>query len=87
MSLDVDSLSVVFGMGRTSFYHKVKSLTGKTPNEYISDMRLDVAATLLKESNLQVGEVAARTGYSSPQYLARNFKKKFGMSPSEYAGK
>lgn len=87
LSLDVDSLSVVFGMGRTSFYHKVKSLTGKTPNEYISDMRLDVAATLLKESNLQVGEVAARTGYSSPQYLARNFKKKFGMSPSEYAGK
>lgn len=86
-SLDIDSLSAIFGMGRTTFYAKVKSLTGKTPNEYISDIRLNMAAKLLREDTLQVGEVAVKTGFNSPQYLARNFKKKFGLSPSEYAGK
>lgn len=86
-SLDVDSLAASFSMGRTVFYNTVKNLTGMTPNKYICDIRLKVAATLLREENLSIAEVAERTGFSNPQYLSRSFKIKYGMTPTEYAGK
>lgn len=86
-SLNVDTLAESFGMGRTTFYAKVKTLTGRTPNEYINDTRLEAVAGMLRNTSLSISEIAYKTGFSSPQYLARSFKKRFGMSPTEYAGK
>ncbi len=83
-SLSVDTLAGMFGMGRTTFYRRVRSLTGKTPNVYINEARMYRAAEILRDENLTVSEVAYRVGISYPQYFAMSFKKMFGKSPTEY---
>lgn len=83
-TLSVDLMAEKLGMGRTTFHNKVRSLTGCTPNDYLRDKRLERAAELLKSGNLTVSEVSYQTGFSSPQYFATNFKKKYGLSPSDY---
>lgn len=82
--MSVDTLAGLFGMGRTTFYRRVRELTGKTPNVYINEARMYHAAELLKSENLTVSEVAYRVGINTPQYFAINFKKMFGMSPTKY---
>lgn len=84
MDMSVDTLAEHFSMGRTTFYNKVRTLTGITPNEYIKDIRLSMAANMLKDDDLTVSEVCYRIGMGNPQYFATSFKKKFGMTPKEY---
>ena len=84
-TISVDVMAEHFGYGRTTFYNKVRDLTGVTPNEYLKNIRLMKAAELLRESdNITVGEVCWQVGFGNPQYFATNFKKKFGMTPKEY---
>lgn len=79
-----DEKDTMFGMGRTTFYRRVRQLTGKTPNTYINEARMHQAANMLKNENLNVSEVAYRVGINYPQYFAMSFKKMFGKTPSEY---
>lgn len=83
-SLSVDVMAEKFGMSRTSFYNKVRGLTGCTPNDYLRDKRLERAAEMLRTENVTVSEVSYETGFSTPQYFATIFKKKFGLSPTDY---
>lgn len=84
-NLSIDMLTEHFRMGRTTFFNKVRSLTGFTPNDYIREKRLSRAAELLRdEISITVSEVAYQTGFSNAQYLSVSFKKKYGMSPSAY---
>jgi AraC-like DNA-binding protein len=46
-------------------------------------MKMKEAARLLSEGRLSVKEVAARTGFNSPQYFCRSFRAYFGRSPLE----
>lgn len=84
-NLSVDVIAAHFKYGRTRFYNKVRNLTGKTPNDYIKDKRLNKAAELLRESSaITVAEVAYQVGINNPHYFAVNFKKAFGITPSGY---
>jgi AraC family transcriptional regulator len=58
---------------------------GKTPHEWMDDLRLAEAVRLLKASDLTVKEIAARLGYDYPGNFARQFKRRHGCNPSEYA--
>lgn len=57
-----------------------------TPMEFLADFRVKVAAGLLT-GELSVTEVCTRSGFNSPSDLYRHFRKKFGVSPSEYRKK
>ena len=82
--LSVDRFAEDMGYGRTTFYGKLKSLTGQTPNEYIKERRLQRAAELLQDDHVTVAEVAYQVGMGTPQYLSTVFKKRFGLTPSQY---
>lgn len=82
--LDVDKLSRKLLLSRTKLYEKVKSLTGKTPNELFRTFKLNYAAQLLKEGKLNVSEVAEKAGFSSVAFFSRTFKKYYGVSPKQY---
>lgn len=56
----------------------------KTPLQYIQDRRILEARRLLRYSNLQIQEIAYEIGYEDIQTFSRFFKKKEGMSPSEF---
>ena len=82
--LDVSVIYQALGMSRANFYRKVKAVTGLSPIELIKNIRLEAGAKLLKESNMNVSEVAQHIGFSSRPYFARSFKAVYGMSPTEY---
>jgi len=64
---------------------KVHAITGKTPLNYINELRMARAAQLLvDEPDLNVGDVADRCGYDDMAYFARQFKQYHQMTPSQY---
>jgi len=82
--LSVEELSGHLGMSRVHLYKKLKATTGKTPIEFIRLIRLKRAAQLLRESQLNVSEVAYQVGFNSPRNFSRYFRDEFGMLPSTY---
>lgn len=80
----VEQLASDLCMERTGFYKKLKSLSGITPVSFIRNVRLQRAADMLKDGKLSVNEVAEITGFGSPSYFAKCFKKAYGVLPSEY---
>lgn len=80
----IDTLAESLNMSRSSFYRKIKALTGMTPVDYMRNARLDHAATLLANGG-KVTEVAQMVGFTSSSYFAKCFKAKFGLLPKDYA--
>lgn len=85
--LDVSVIYQSLGMSRANFYRKVKAVTGLSPIELIKNIRLEAGAKLLKESAMNVSEIAQHIGFSSRSYFARSFKAVYGVSPTEYQEK
>ena len=82
--LTIDQLASHVGLGRTTMYNKIKSLTGKSPVELIKEYRLTKSKLFLKTGQFSVSEVAYKTGFSDPGYFSRCFREQYGMSPAEY---
>lgn len=61
-----------------------KKHTGQTLNNYITDVRMQEAKRLLHQSNIHLQDICYQVGYLSPSYFSRLFRKRFGLSPSEY---
>lgn len=80
----VDMLCSLQNMSRSSFYNKLKALTGQAPADYVRLIRLNRAAQLLKEGEKSVSEVAEMTGFCDGKYFREVFKKHFKVSPSKY---
>lgn len=82
-NFSIDALVKSVGMSRTQLYRKVQSLTGKAPNTFIRDLRLERAKSLLKRKTGNISEIAYEVGFSNPSYFAKCFAKRFGYLPSE----
>lgn len=83
INFSIDTLCQEMAMSRTLFYSRLKSLTGKAPQEFIRIIKLQKAAELLKEGK-NVSEAAADTGFVNAKYFSTLFKKHFGVQPSKY---
>lgn len=81
----VERFSREVGMSRVHLYKKLLSLTGKTPIEFIREIRLQRAAQLLEKSQLTVSEIAYQVGFNNPKYFSKYFKDQFHTLPSAYA--
>lgn len=65
----------------------LKKETGKTTTEHLQFYLIDEAKNILLKPNKSIAEVAYELGFEYPQYFSRLFKKKEGLSPSEYREK
>jgi DNA-binding response OmpR family regulator len=81
---NVDKLCELLAMSRTSFYNKLRTLTGKSPADYVRQIRLNRAAQLIMEDKHSIVEIAEMTGFSDAKYFREVFKKYYHISPSEY---
>ncbi len=82
--LTVSGLASRLGLDRSYFCHLFKTHTGKSPQRFIIDYRLDCAAYLLASKALAPGEAATRVGYDSVCNFSRMFRLRFGVPPSHY---
>jgi AraC-like DNA-binding protein len=80
----VDDFCKPVGCSKSQLYRKMILLTGKSPNIFINEYRLDEALTLLNKNTGNISEIAFETGFSSPSYFSKCFQKRFGLSPSDY---
>ena len=80
----VQTLSEQMAMDRTGLYRRMQSLTGISPSNYIKQIRMEVAARLLRDTSYSIQDIAFKTGFSTTKYFNKVFKEHFGMSPKEY---
>ncbi len=73
-----------FDMSVRSFNRRFKAATGKTPLQYLQEIRIDMAKDLLQTSNLSVSEIAYKVGYQDIGFFSSLFKKQLSTTPSEY---
>ena len=65
----------------STLFHKE---TGKTVTEYVTDVRMDAAANLLRNTQLQVQTVAQHCGIGDVNYFSKVFKRHFGLTPRQF---
>ena len=79
----VNELCQEMAMSRTLFFSRLKSLTGKAPQEFIRLIRLQNAAELLK-NGYSVSDASIQSGFANSKYFSSLFKKTFGVQPSKF---
>ena len=84
--ITVDEVARHSGICRRSLEMRFRAALGFSPASEIRRMRIKRAIELLRLSNLPVGEVAARSGFQSAEYMSACFRKHLGTSPSSYRG-
>lgn len=83
-SLDIAFFTDKMAMSHSTFYRKVKSLTGYSANEYVRKYRLYRSRAMLAAGEMRITEVAYACGFSSLSYFRSCFKTEYGVSPSEF---
>ena len=83
-NISLSSLCSIVHMSESYFSKLFKDKTGENFNSYLSQVRINNAKQLLKNSNLKIGVVAAQVGYPNVSYFTQVFKKLTGLSPEQY---
>ena len=84
VDFSVEALGRELSLSRTYLYKKILNITGKAPGEFIRTIRMKRGKQYLEKTTMQITEISAALGYSSPKRFTENFKSEYGMSPSEY---
>lgn len=74
-------------MSKYHFLRVFREITGVSPFEYKNSIKLDHAKEQILDTTIPINEIAENTGFTSPAYFCEAFKKRFGMSPSQYRKK
>jgi len=85
--VDCEELASEMCIGRVQLNRKIKAITGLKTTEYILNVRMDKAKTLLETTDLTIGEVALKCGIEDVGYFSTLFRKNTGMTPSAWRKK
>lgn len=81
---NLDDYSHKMAMSKSQLYRKTVALTGFSPGHLLSEYRLHNAKDMLRKQYVNISQVSFSTGFSSPSYFTKCFKKKFGILPLAY---
>jgi len=81
---DVDDYCHAMAMSKSQLYRKTIALTGLSPNTLLKDYRLERAKELMKKQHYTISQITFDSGFTSPSYFTKCFKKKFGLLPMNY---
>lgn len=82
--LRIDDLAVEMAMSRSSFYNKVKVITGLSANVFLNDYKIKKAAILLRDPEIQIQEIAMQLGFGNQRYFSTVFKQITGKTPTQF---
>ena len=83
-TLDLKILANEAALSDFHFHRIFKALKGEAIGGYITRLRLEATARLLRYTALTIEEIAFNIGYETPASLSKAFKKQYGISPTEY---
>lgn len=81
--LKVDDFETNIGISKSKLYREMIRLTGKSPKVFLLHYRLRKSLQFLQNQKGNISETAFDSGFSSPSYYAKCFRKKYGIMPSE----
>lgn len=84
---NVVALASELGMSRSTLARKIKGITGRTPLDFIKDIKMKHACQMLKNKRMSIAEMVIALGYNDHKYFATSFREVYGMTPSEYQKK
>jgi len=79
-----EQLAEIAGVSRSHYSILFKQLTGFSPSDYLSRLRVHRAKELLLSGSATLREIALKVGYKDEFYLSRRFKQETGAAPSAY---
>ncbi|GHU99145.1 transcriptional regulator [Clostridia bacterium] len=82
--IEISELAQIANFNRSYFSLLFKETFGVPPKTFILNQKLKIAQTLLLESDMTCGAIAASLGFESNMYFSRLFKSKLSMAPSQY---
>ena len=85
--VDCEDLASELCIGRVQLNRKMKAITGLKTTEYILNVRISKAKTLLETTDMTIGEVALKCGIEDVGYFSTLFRKSTGMTPSAWRKK
>ncbi|MEJ2571615.1 MAG: AraC family transcriptional regulator [Anaerolineales bacterium] len=85
--ITINEMTEMFNTNRTTLNEKFRDATGMSLIAYLIQLRIQLAAILLRDTELPISEILYRVGYSDRTHFSRTFQKHMGHSPSEYREK
>ena len=80
----IGQLAERFRISPTALKKCFKGVYGTSVYSYLRNYRMQEAQKLLLETELTVGEIAAKIGYENPNKFTSAFKKTYGVTPTEF---
>lgn len=83
-AIAISEVSQQFGLSNRTLIRRFKAAAQITPSDYLQAIRIDAATKLLVQSNQHIDEITHAVGYSDASSFTKLFKRKTGLSPSNY---
>lgn len=83
-NLKAEDMADALGMSRSAFYAQVKQIVDMSPVTFLRHVRMTRAEDLVRDSTMTFSQIAYATGFTDPKYFSKCFKKRTGLSPSDY---
>jgi AraC-like DNA-binding protein len=81
---DITDYCNSMAMSKSQLYRKTIAFTGMAPNLFLKEFRLEKAKELMKKQRYNISQITFDSGFTSPSYFTKCFKKKYGLLPMEY---
>lgn len=81
---DMPEYCQAMAMSQSQLYRKTTSLLGMSCNVLLKDYRLENAKELMRKQRYSISQITFESGFTSPSYFTKCFKKKYGLLPMAY---
>ena len=82
--ITLEEVAAHSGFNPTYFSEKFKEKTGKNFTDFLTEVRMEAAKELLRDSRRTIGQIGDAVGYKDAKYFSQQFTKCVGMKPTEY---
>jgi AraC-like DNA-binding protein len=83
-NIKLSDIAEIASMNTSAFCRYFKEKSGKSPMDYIQELRVGYACKLLTTVNLDILQICVECGFNTPSYFIKVFKQATGLTPKEY---
>ena len=83
-SFSIENFGNEMNVSRMQLHRKLKALTNQSASDFIRNIKLKLAAQILRQPGIQIAEAAYLSGFTHLSYFSKCFKEQYGVSPKDY---